>query len=48
MSTASRDCGSAGGARAGAPHAGSVPGVNGKPRGYYGPRAQKAVRQSHG
>jgi hypothetical protein len=43
MSTASRDCGRTGGARDGKRNALSAPGVNGKPRGHYDPRAERQL-----
>ena len=39
MSTASRDCGMAGGSCGGGRHAPATPGVRAWPRGYYDPRA---------
>ena len=43
MSTASRDCGSAGGTCGGVRNAHSAPGVRAKPRGYYDPRAARQL-----
>ena len=48
MSTASRYRETACGARAGNRNAVSVPGVSGKPRGHYDPRAERQVRESRG
>ena len=43
MSTASRDCGTACGPRAGDSNAVSVPGASGKTRGHYDPRAARQL-----